>query len=41
MYYTKNGETYRQDIRNKKIEKLFDMNMDIELMKNGDDAYDK
>ena len=41
VYYTKNGETYRQDIRNKKIEKLFDMNMDIELMKNGDDAYDK
>lgn len=41
VYYVKNGETYRQDIRNKKIEKLFDMNMDIELIRNGDEAYGK
>lgn len=41
VYYIENGETYRQDIRNKKIEKLFSMNMDIELIKNGDDAYGK
>ncbi|MCM1084556.1 MAG: hypothetical protein NC393_13870 [Clostridium sp.] len=41
VYYIKNGETYRQDVRNKKIEKLFSMNMDIELIKNGEDAYVK
>lgn len=41
VYYVKNGETYRQDIRNRKIEKLFGMNMDIEIIKNGDAANGK
>ncbi len=38
VYYVKDGKTYRQDIRNKKTEKLFEMDMNIELIQNEEGA---